>query len=142
MLDAKVVELRDDFSKRTAEAEALKVSLKQAEGTLTSAQTLLEKLGGERGRWDGMATTLDSDLGAIAANALLSAGFVTYLADEQEAFRATVLTEWGQALACNPVESRLSPYGGNPVRQRLQPRATEAATLCDRGCNPVRQRLF
>ena len=26
MLDAKVVELRDDFSKRTAEAEALKVS--------------------------------------------------------------------------------------------------------------------
>ena len=42
-----VIELRDDFSKRTAEAEALKVSLAQAEETLSSAQTLLEKLSGE-----------------------------------------------------------------------------------------------
>ena len=66
------------------------MSLKQAEETLSSAQTLLEKLGGERGRWDAMATSLNADLGAIAGNALLSAGFVTYLADEQEAFRAQV----------------------------------------------------
>ena len=44
MLDAKVVELRDDFSKRTAEAEALKVSLQKAEETLGAAQTLLEEV--------------------------------------------------------------------------------------------------
>ena len=75
------------------------MSLKRAEDTLNSAQTLLEKLGGERGRWDAMATGLNGDLGAIAANALLSAGFVTYLADEQEAFRAQVLTEWAGGLS-------------------------------------------
>ena len=98
MLDAKVVELRDDFSKRTAEAEALKVSLQKAEETLRAAQTLLEKLSGERGRWDEMATSLKNDISSIAGNALLSAGFVTYLADEQEAFRAEVLEQWGQSL--------------------------------------------
>ena len=34
MLDAKVVELRDDFSKRTAEAEALKVLSREQLDTL------------------------------------------------------------------------------------------------------------
>ena len=28
-------------------------------------------------------------------------------------------------------------YACNPMRQRLQRHATEAATPCDRGCNPV-----
>mgnify|MGYP002009747212 CR=1 FL=1 len=46
-----------------------------------------------------MATGLNADLGAIAAHALLSAGFVTYLADEQEALRASVLAGWEHALA-------------------------------------------
>ena len=73
--------------------------LEQAQETLSKAQNLLEKLSGERGRWDAMATTLKGDLGAIGANALLSAGFVTYLADEQEAFRAQVLADWAAGLS-------------------------------------------
>jgi len=31
--------------------------------------------------------------------------------------------------------------GCNPMRPRLQPDAAEAATLCGRGCNPLRPRL-
>ena len=85
------------------------MSLKQAEDTLSSAQTLLEKLGGERGRWDAMATSLNGDLGAIAANALLSAGFVTYLADEQEAFRAQVLAEWAYLPYISPISPLYLP---------------------------------
>ena len=50
LLDTKVKELKDDFAKRTQEAETLKVSLHKAEETLGPAQTLLEKLGGERDR--------------------------------------------------------------------------------------------
>ena len=68
MLDAKVVELRDDFSKRTAEAEALKVSLQKAEETLGAAQTLLEKLSGERGRWEEMAAEYNEEMRSIAGS--------------------------------------------------------------------------
>ena len=112
MLDGKVVELRADFSKRTAEAESLKVSLAKAEETLGSAQTLLEKLSGERGRWDTMMGQLGDDMSAIAANALLSAGFVTYLADEQEAKRAEVMAEWVQSATLNGLLAPQSADGG------------------------------
>jgi hypothetical protein len=38
--------------------------------------------------------------------------------------------------SCSPVHS-----GCNPIHQRLQPHAPEAATPCTRGCNPMHQRL-
>ena len=113
------------------------MSLKQAEDTLTSAQTLLEKLGGERGRWDAMATGLNSDLGAIAANALLAAGFVTYLADEQEAFRAQVLTEWAAGLSA---AGMLSGGGGGGGEGKGKPAFSLLSFLSSEGqllrCKP------
>lgn len=63
-LDAKVQELKNDFAKRTAEAETLKASLFQAEEVLCSAQEMLGKLSGERTRWDAMMT----DVGRHAAD--------------------------------------------------------------------------
>ena len=65
-LDAKVAELKADFQKRTAEAETLKVSLAKAEAVLGSAQTLLEKLSGERGRWEEMAAEYNEEMRSIA----------------------------------------------------------------------------
>jgi len=45
-----VAELKLNFQERTEEAARLKASLQKAEEVLTAAQSLLEKLGGERGR--------------------------------------------------------------------------------------------
>src|SRR4051812_27324345 len=49
--DRAVSELKQDFAKRTAEAESLKAKLSQVETTLSSARNLLEKLSGEKARW-------------------------------------------------------------------------------------------
>ena len=97
-LDAKVAELKADFQKRTAEAETLKVSLAKAEAVLGSAQTLLEKLSGERGRWEEMAAEYNEEMRSIAGSALLAAAFITYLADESEATRAARMDEWSGML--------------------------------------------
>ena len=55
---------------------------------LGAAQELLEKLSGERKRWDQTMKQLSAATSALAGNALLSAGFLVYLADEAEAVRA------------------------------------------------------
>ena len=94
LLDKKVNELKADFAKRTAEAESLKASLQSAEGVLSSAQTLLEKLSGERKRWEQTMKELSGATTALAGKALISAGFLCYLADEQEAYRAEQTSEW------------------------------------------------
>lgn len=43
--------LKQDFAKKTAEAESLRASVEKAEATLASAVNLLDKLGGEKTRW-------------------------------------------------------------------------------------------
>ena len=93
-----MAELKADFQKRTAEAETLKVSLAKAEAVLGSAQTLLEKLSGERGRWEEMAAEYNEEMRSIAGSALLAAAFITYLADESEATRAARMDEWSGML--------------------------------------------
>lgn len=94
LLDKKVVDLKNDFAKRTAEAESLKVSLQKAEEVLAAAQELLEKLSGERKRWDVTMKELTSASGALPGNALLAAGFLSYLADEQEHVRVEMQNSW------------------------------------------------
>jgi len=93
-LDAKVLELKNDFAKRTAEAETLKASLIKAEEVLGAAQEMLGKLAGERTRWDTMMAELNGQVGAMAGSALMSAGFLVYLADESEQVRKDILEEW------------------------------------------------
>ena len=44
-------ELKDNFAKRTSEAEVLKTELKKAEDTLFISKNLLDKLGDENERW-------------------------------------------------------------------------------------------
>jgi len=97
-LDKKVSVLKSDFQKKTAEAETLKVSLEKAESTLAAAQKLIEKLGGERGRWDSQLKSLRSDLERVPNKAMMAAAFITYLADEEEATRAATLANWSGLL--------------------------------------------
>ena len=45
--------LKSDFAKKTSEAESLRLSLEKAEEMVAAARNLLDKLGGEKGRWLG-----------------------------------------------------------------------------------------
>ena len=48
-----MLELKAHFSRKTSEAESLRLSVEKAEGTLSAAKQLLDKLGGEKTRWGG-----------------------------------------------------------------------------------------
>lgn len=52
VLHEQVSKLKTDFSKKTSEAESLKMSVEKAEATLSSARQLLDGLRGERVRWE------------------------------------------------------------------------------------------
>lgn len=86
--------LKGDFQARTREAEALKMQLARAEETLAGATDLLDKLGGERARWEQQLGGLGSELAALPAAVLAAAGFVTYLPGQPEDVRNRVMQEW------------------------------------------------
>ena len=50
-VDGKVADLRKKFEKRTTEAATLKIDVDKANKTIERAETLVEKLSGERERW-------------------------------------------------------------------------------------------
>ena len=93
-LDQEVSRLKEDFSVRTRETETLKISLKSATDQLSAAESLLGKLGGEKGRWEEQVTALEANLLALPLNTLLSAGFITYLASAPEAHRRKACDDW------------------------------------------------
>jgi len=93
-LDDKVIQLKDNFGKRTSEAEALKLQLKKAEDTLAVAQSLLGKLSDEKNRWEGQVKLLESQLKSLPYDSLLAAAFVVYLSDADEVIREETMKEW------------------------------------------------
>ena len=93
-LDERVVELKQDFAKRTGEAEALKISVKRAMDTLEAAQNLLSKLSGEKGRWASQVDNLRKEIAGLPLNSLLAAGYTTYLSGETEVVRMQSLAQW------------------------------------------------
>ena len=113
-LDVKVQELKNDFAKRTAEAESLKASLRKAEEVLGSAQEMLGKLAGERTRWDAMMAELNASVNAMAGSSLLAAGFLVYLADETEHVRKMQLEEWHEAFVQGGLLTSKGPKVGAP----------------------------
>merc|ERR1719466_405325 len=50
-VDGRVSDLRKKFEKRTTEAATLKIDVDKANKTIERAETLVEKLSGERARW-------------------------------------------------------------------------------------------
>ena len=93
-LDEEVVELKNEFGRRTGEAEALKISLKKAEDQLEAAQRLFGKLGGEKDRWSEQVASLDVELRALPLSSLLAAGFISYLPSLPEDQRTNILSQW------------------------------------------------
>ena len=105
-LDERVVDLKQDFAKRTGEAEALKISVKRAMDTLEAAQNLLGKLGGEKGRWASQVDRLKSEIADLPLNSLLAAGYTTYLPGETELVRMQSLSEWASYLGVSGFSNR------------------------------------
>ena len=97
-LDQKVAEMKAEFGRRTAEAEALKLDLIKTQETLDAAQSLLGKLGGEKTRWDSTCEELRTVLASLPTYALLAAAFSTYLGNEPEAGRRQKVQEWAQTV--------------------------------------------
>ncbi|KAK3283536.1 hypothetical protein CYMTET_8768 [Cymbomonas tetramitiformis] len=93
-LDDEVTKLKDDFGGRTREAETLKIGLQSAEDQLSAAESLLGKLGGEKGRWDEQVSLLESEILELPLNALMSCGFIVYLPSATEQRRASIVDTW------------------------------------------------
>lgn len=57
---------------------------------------LLDKLSGERSRWEQQHAELDAQMAQLPAAALLLASFVTYLPAHPEDVRDRVLADWSR----------------------------------------------
>ncbi|KAG2426397.1 hypothetical protein HYH02_014824 [Chlamydomonas schloesseri] len=93
-LDAAVAALKAEFSKKTSEAETLKISVDKAEAVLTSARQLLDGLRGEKVRWEVTVGTLGEQLRELPLSSLLAAAFITYLPSQPEEHRLKVMKDW------------------------------------------------
>ena len=95
-LDGQVTDLKVNFSKITSEAEALKISLKNVQGTLERSQTLLQKLSEEKHRWDEQVNEIENVTVLLPNYCLLVANFVTYLGGYPENIRVECMDKWKQ----------------------------------------------
>nr|BBC28429.1 cytoplasmic dynein 1b heavy chain [Yamagishiella unicocca] len=98
-LDAAVSKLKNDFSKKTSEAESLKMKVEKAEATLTSARQLLDGLRGEKVRWELQVGTLGEQLKELPLSSLMAAAFITYLPAHPEEHRGRVIKDWTSYLS-------------------------------------------
>lgn len=92
--EQQVSTLKTDFAKKTSEAETLRVGLEKAEGTVNAARNLLDKLGGEKGRWQSQVKTLEGDLAQLPLHSLMTSAYVTYLPMLPEEARNKVQEDW------------------------------------------------
>ncbi|CAM9822330.1 unnamed protein product, partial [Hapterophycus canaliculatus] len=97
-IDRKAAQLKEEFAKRTREAETLRAGLERAQGILTKAQRLVSQLGGEQQRWQDQALSLSGELSTLPLKMLLAAGFATYLVRHPENTRRAMLELWSEAL--------------------------------------------
>lgn len=97
-IDDKVSGLKKTFSEKTAEAEVLKLELKEAEEMIEKATVLLSKLKGEESRWQQTVEDLKINIQNCPRDALLSSAFITYLSSGNEEFRRKYLEIWKKIL--------------------------------------------
>nr|WAW84826.1 cytoplasmic dynein 2 heavy chain 1 [Halisarca dujardinii] len=93
-VDRRVAKLRSTFEQRTTEATRLKVALEGAQATLGEAENLVSKLEMEHGRWSKQMLELTAEIDALSLQALVAAGFVTYLGHTPEGERRQLLGSW------------------------------------------------
>jgi hypothetical protein len=66
----------------------------QAKDKLAAAESLTDKLGGEKVRWEQQIGGLEGQLKKLPLVALLAASFMTYLPGQPEDFRRRMLSKW------------------------------------------------
>eukprot|EP01022_Parablepharisma_sp_SALTPOND_P023029 TRINITY_DN475_c0_g1_i1.p1 TRINITY_DN475_c0_g1~~TRINITY_DN475_c0_g1_i1.p1 ORF type:complete len:3195 (-),score=434.63 TRINITY_DN475_c0_g1_i1:26360-35944(-) len=93
-LSEQVVKLKEKYEKCTKEAARLEESLRVAEEKLESAQNLIGKLSGEKGRWVNRQKSIETEVALVPTTGLLAAAFITYLGGANESKRAETLAEW------------------------------------------------
>lgn len=84
----------------------MKTELEQTERTLAHAQSLLEKLSGERDRWHNQVGALRASLASLPAQSLLASAFITYLLDSAEDDRSVMVNEWRRKLKVDNFDFR------------------------------------
>ncbi|CUG87914.1 dynein heavy chain, putative [Bodo saltans] len=97
-VEKKVDELKKNFGQKTKEAERLKDKLEQAETLLKNANDLLGKLAGEKTRWGEQVKVIQRDVQLMPRRSLAASAFITYLGNEPEDVRRTVLAGWLERL--------------------------------------------
>jgi dynein heavy chain 2 len=105
-VDKKVAKLRSTFEQRTTEATKLKVELEKVQATLAEAETLVSKLEKEHERWNNQMLELTGEIDALPLQALVAAGFVTYLGHAPEGDRRQLLATWLKQLKLEQFDPR------------------------------------
>ncbi|KAK9823872.1 hypothetical protein WJX72_006072 [[Myrmecia] bisecta] len=84
---AKVQALKEQYEGSTSRKRALEEELEDLEGKLGRAEKLLAGLAGERERWEGSITQLDSALAALPGDVALASAFMSYAGPFPSEFR-------------------------------------------------------
>eukprot|EP00050_Salpingoeca_kvevrii_P020215 m.95860 g.95860 ORF g.95860 m.95860 type:complete len:4292 (+) comp8765_c0_seq1:164-13039(+) len=93
-LDDKVAKLRERFQVSTNESAKLQLDVDQAQAVISSAESLIGKLDGERTRWAHQVNELGKEIEKLPQLALLAAAFSVYLPGTAEDVRASMLRKW------------------------------------------------
>eukprot|EP00792_Barthelona_sp_PAP020_P005909 TRINITY_DN2847_c0_g1_i1.p1 TRINITY_DN2847_c0_g1~~TRINITY_DN2847_c0_g1_i1.p1 ORF type:complete len:3695 (-),score=1083.53 TRINITY_DN2847_c0_g1_i1:9-10742(-) len=96
--DEKVAALTEDFSKKTGEAERLKVNLEKQTSLLNRAQELLGKLSGEKARWEKQYQAFELSKSNLFLSVMVSSCYFTYLSQSNLKTRSYFLKMWTEAL--------------------------------------------
>ncbi|QDZ22651.1 heavy chain of dynein [Chloropicon primus] len=100
-LDSQVQRLKEDFGKRTLQAQQLEAGLKKADQMLESAVKLLSQLSDEKDRWSEKVQKLKKEINEIPVNSVLAASMIAYLMSEDETSREQALDVWQNEVTLN-----------------------------------------
>ena len=94
VIDDRVAELKKEFAEMTREAESLKVGLRATEAIVKKAQDLLDKLSGERTRWETTVGVLRKAVQTLPVKILMAAAYTTFVGKASENVRAKAVMKW------------------------------------------------
>ena len=97
-VDAKVAILKQKLNQFTKEAAEIEISLSKTQETIVSADKLVAGLEGEYERWTKDVEMMKSDVDSLPMFAIITAGFLTYLANLPENVRISLIDTWSSKL--------------------------------------------
>jgi dynein heavy chain 2 len=93
-IDKNVAQLRQDFEARTSEAQMLRIDLERANATLQKANNMLQKMSGEKGRWQQQVQDIKRDAEQLTTYTVLASAYSTYLGHFPEDVRHKANKDW------------------------------------------------